>query len=424
MQSSSEPSPLTAGSGPATRRQPAAALVNLSAACWGACAFIPVGVMYLNLLLMIMALGFSADLRQRLAQVRASPHVLPILAMVVWTMFAAAWGPWSDDTGTRLYHVVRVALLLLLGLMLTGAEAWNAFRGFVAGAVVAALVVAVHHVVGLPSWAIWGGLLSSRNNFSSGNMITMATACAILLHLGMTLQHDSPTRWVARLAALGLAMTVALHAVSRNSQLLVVVLVVAVLAYRYRSPARLLATLALVAALVAGMWTLSPTTSSRFSELSQNLQNATQKADYSTSGGVRWRMYQEAVAGMTEQPIVGTGVGSWSPRWRVVWTAIEVGLPPDSKRPFAEINNPHNDFLLAGMETGVIGLVILLWLLASFVQQGWRSRAAAGGLLVVMAVSIFSTALVNAPFRDAALGMTLLWLLGAAAAANRAVTNA
>jgi hypothetical protein len=41
-----------------------------------------------------------------------------------------------------------------------------------------------------------------------------------------------------------------------------------------------------------------------------------------------------------------------------------------------------------------------------------------------MAVSLFVTCLVNAPLRDAALGMTLLWLLGVSVAAQRGAPHA
>ena len=57
---------------------------------------------------------------------------------------------------------------------------------------------------------------------------------------------------------------------------------------------------------------------------------------------------------------------------------------------FLEINNPHNGFLLAGMEPDVAGMLVLM---------------------------------VNAPFRDAALGVALLWLLGAGLAGHKVAHN-
>ena len=305
-----------------------------------------------------------------------------------------------------------------MGMALEPPEARAALAGFLVAAVLAALVVAVHHVWGLPAWAIWSSLLSSRNNFSSGNMITMATAAGVSLYLGLSARRAPADRWLALAAALALALTVAFHAVSRNSQLLLALLLLAAVVCRFRSWRMALAGALVVVALAAAMWQYSPTTRSRFLELAGNLQGATSGANYATSGGVRWRMYQEAVQGMLEHPVLGTGVGSWLPHWRSVWLGMDVDLAPATKLQFAEINNPHNDFLLAGMETGVPGLLLLAWVLARFIRLGWQQNSVPGGLTVLMGVSLFATCLVNAPLRDAALGMTLLWLLGAALAAQ------
>ena len=178
-------------------------------------------------------------------------------------------------------------------------------------------------------------------------------------------------------AAAVLSLTVAFHAVSRNSQLLLLLLLLtAAVVLRFRSWRPALGGATVVLALVAALWLLSPTTRTRFLELADNLRNATTGQNYATSGGVRWRMYQEAFQGMAEHPVLGTGVGSWLPHWRSVWMGLDVQMPPETRRQFAEINNPHNDFLLAGMETGVAGLLILAWLLLAFIRQGWRARIA------------------------------------------------
>ncbi len=399
-------------------------LVRLVAFSWGFAAFLPVGVMYLNMLLMLAALGFAPAILQRMGAVLRRPVVLPIALMFVWTLIAALAGDWVGDTPTRLFHVARVVLLLLMGLVLTASEARAALAGFLVAALAASAVVAAHHVWGLPPWEIWASLLRSRNNFSSGNMITMATAAGVFAHIGVS-GHLSPRgTWLAWLAALVLALTVALHAVSRNAQLLLVLLLLAAVLYRFRSMRSALGGVAVVLALVAALWQLSPTTRTRFAELADNLQSATNGQNYATSGGVRWRMYQEAFQGMVEHPVLGTGVGSWLPHWRSVWMDLDKQDSPEIRYLFAEINNPHNDFLLAGMESGVAGLLILAWLLLACIRQGWRTRSPSGGVTVVLGVSLFVTTLVNAPFRDAALGMTLLWLLGSSLATQEGAEHA
>ncbi|MBC7619857.1 MAG: O-antigen ligase family protein [Candidatus Saccharibacteria bacterium] len=405
----------TSGEGSWDIRENSVRIVALS---WGLCAFFPIGVMYLNLLLMLTALAIAPDWLARVLKLRRESVVLPIALMVAWTLLAGAVGDWFPDTATRLFHVVRVALVLCIGLMLTPSEARMALAGFMLAAVFAALLVCAHHIWGMPDWAIWNGLLSSRNSFSSGNMITLATACGVYFFLGILkgLQHED--RWPLLGAGLALAIVVALHAVSRNSQLLLVLLLMTAVVCRFRSLRAAVAGLAVVVALAGSMWQFSPGTQSRFHELLSNLRAAEVGSSYATSGGVRWRMYQEAAQGMAAHPVFGMGVGSWLPHWRTVWMELEKDGSPAVQRQFSEINNPHNDFLLAGMETGVPGMLILIWLMARFVRTGWRQYSAAGSITVVMGVSVFATAVVNAPFRDAAFGMTLLWLLAVSVAAH------
>ena len=374
--------------------------------------------MYLNLCLMLLALVLVPDVMLRIRKLRRQAVVLPIVLMVAWTLLAVAVGDWFPDTATRLFHVFRVALVLCIGLMLTPGEARLALAGFLLAAIFAALLVSAHHIWGMPDWAIWNGLLSSRNNFSSGNMITLATACGVYFFLGIRKDSRHEDRWPALGAGLALGIVVALHAVSRNSQLLLVLLLMTAVLCRFRSLRAAILGLTVVIALAGSMWQFSPQTQSRFHELVANLQAAAVGSSYATSGGVRWRMYQEAAQGMATHPVFGMGLGSWLPHWRTVWLDLEKNVPPGAKHPFSEINNPHDDFLLAGMETGVPGMLILIWLVARFIRTGWRQGSAAGNITVVMGVSVFTTALVNAPFRDAALGMTLLWLLAVSVAAH------
>jgi O-antigen ligase len=399
-------------------------VLRLAAFVWGYCAFFPVGVMYLNLALMLLALAFQPDLARRMTQLRRSVVFWPILLVLAWTIFAAVLGPWLPDTVTRLFHAARVALVLCMGLLLAPSEARAGLAGFLAGAAVAALVVAVHHVWGLPNWAIWSSLLASRNNFSSGNMITMATASGVCFFLGLGGRLGRSDGRLALALALALALTVAFHAVSRNSQLLLAVLLLGAVFCSFRSQRAVLVGVLAVLAVAASLWHFSKTIHTRFSELADDLQSAAMGVSYASSGGVRWRMYQEAVQGMLDHPLFGTGVGSWLPHWRSVWLGLAVDLPADIRLQFSEINNPHNDFLLAGMETGVLGLVLLAWLLVRFIRHGWLQHSAAGGTTAILGISLFATALVNAPFRDAALGMTLLWLLGVSMAAHRRAVHA
>ena len=378
---------------------------------WGACAFFPVGVAYAHLLLVLLLLAAAPDLRARAQRLGDIYPFWPVAAVLAWTLVAVAAGPWLEDTPTRLFHIVRVMVVLMVGMELSRAEARMGIAGFLVGAVCAALVVAIHHVWGLPEWSIWGSLLRSRNNLSSGNMIMMATAAGLFFYLGL---RDDPAwldRWTAWGAALALSMTVIAHALSRNAQALLPALGLVAVVVHFRAWRACAAGLAVTAVLAVAAWHLSPATRGRFDAVVTEAARVVSDGNYTTGVGERWRMASEAWQGMQNHPLLGTGVGSWLPRWREVAHETGGNLGPEALLRHIEINNPHNEYLLAGMEMGVPGLLILVWLLAALVSTGWRARSTAGGATVVLGASVALSALINAPLRDAALGMTLLWLL-------------
>ena len=247
-------------------------LISCIALSWGLCAYFPVGVTYLHLFMMLFALAFSPQARQRMRDLRRDDLLLPLVLLLAWTLLATAVGDWYPDTGTRLFHIFRVALVLCMALALNAAQARAAIRGLLLGSVAAAAIVAAHQVWGLPDWAIWRSLLASRNNFSSGNMITMAMASGLSFFLGIAADTTPRRRWLALATALVLAATVALHAVSRNAQLLLVLLLLTALVCRFRSLRAALGGLVSVLLLVVVVWQFSPTTQSRFAEMSSQLQ--------------------------------------------------------------------------------------------------------------------------------------------------------
>jgi O-antigen ligase len=74
------------------------------------------------------------------------------------------------------------------------------------------------------------------------------------------------------------------------------------------------------------------------------------------------------------------------------------------------LNNPHNDYLLFAMESGLPSALTLLFLLGLLAVRSWRARSLLGGIGWLFTMSLGITALFNAPFRDATLGMALTFI--------------
>ena len=403
MLTPAHPSALASHHAPATHMPaPQRAVAALTAAL-GLMTFLAVGLSYLALLLLMPALLLDRRHWQpRWQQLR--PWLWLLLLPLLWALLVLATQGWHEDSATRLFHLLRVTLLLALGLLLLPAERWFALYGLLAGALLACAVLWLHHISPLPDAALWRALVSgTTGNSTSQKFILLAAAAAAALWLA--LQPGLPRHWrvAALLAWLLFAATVATFGISRNAQLLLLLLPLAVFVLRWHTWRPLAGALAALLLGAALLWQFSPTVQPRFELAAQEVQNFFATGNSDGSASVRLRMYQHALEGMAAQPIFGTGLGSWLPSWRAAMATENPAM--------GEINNPHNDFLLTGMETGVPGLLLLLALLAALGWHSWRCRDALGGVAQLLLWTLIVTALLNAPFRDANLGLSLLWLL-------------
>ena len=71
-------------------------------------------------------------------------------------------------------------------------------------------------------------------------------------------------------------------------------------------------------------------------------------------------------------------------------------------------NNPHNDFLLWGMESGLPGLLLLVVFFVLLLLPAFKQKNVEGGLGWLFGSALLVTCTINAPFRDATLGMALI----------------
>ncbi len=103
-----------------------------------------------------------------------------------------------------------------------------------------------------------------------------------------------------------------------------------------------------------------------------------------------WRLnawYRSAQA-IQEEPLLGHGVGAWTP-------AVKRFQGNDAKRIFGEgnLSNPHQEYLLWGVELGVAGILLLFVLVVGVGKDALglptNTRRAAISVAVAMAVACF-----------------------------------
>ena len=360
----------------------------------GFATFLPVGSTYLALiaLLPLATVRFREGWRQinRL-------WIMALSLLLIWPLTSLVFSH-NDHFTDRYLHSIRLAICLTIALVLSKDEQRLLMRGFLWGSAAAIAVVVTHHLLRpLPDWAVWRQLLSVTGNGSSQKWIMLATVPISALLL--VLDHKTiRAQCVLMMLAIAAVVVVSAFSISRNAYLVAIASVFFAVIYRYRSSKAWLAGLALMVIFAVAGYISSETVQYRIVLASEELESFFTLGRFDSSIGVRAMMYWTALQTMQEHWFLGSGLGSW----QAIWQVVSVPFPSQ-----AGLNNPHNDFLLWGMETGVLGLLTLVFICFLALRTSWVHNNPIAAIGWLMTWSLVLTALVNAPFRDGALGMSM-----------------
>ena len=139
----------------------------------------------------------------------------------------------------------------------------------------------------------------------------------------------------------------------------------------------------------------------RGQQITQELLHEHADRPASTSTGYRMEFYRNTLTLIQKNPVFGTGTGSFP--------AVYAELVASSGSVASK--NPHNEFMLITVQTGVIGLAAFLWLL----WQQWRlapqlptpmERGLAQGLVLMMVM----ICMLNSALLDHTEGLLYAWL--------------
>jgi O-antigen ligase len=289
-------------------------------------------------LLLAVAAGFE---RQRFG----NPLTVPALLFLGWTLMSAIWSVHPAkalvDAGQRLEFTVA-GVALIAALPLDGRHTRRTLVGYVAGATTLAIATviigfAAHRFIGvyplgihknaagsLLSYGLLAALVLRLNTPRGGRKAWLAAGCLVIL-VGLVFT-GSRGAWVGTLVAL--ATITAL----RRPQLLwpvVSITLVAVALFLLILPPDVLA------------------------------ERAGFEERYSTAA-IRADTWQEGVRAISASPMLGVGAGNFVARI--------------DGRNFQ--SDPNNVFLLTWAETGLLGLVMLLWFLVACLRLAWRNARA------------------------------------------------
>lgn len=172
------------------------------------------------------------------------------------------------------------------------------------------------------------------------------------------------------------------------------------LALLWAVPARWrLATLFAPVLLVGLTAVMSPQFKLRLEQVvNESRQYRSSDSDPMTSSGQRLHFWNRSLQAIAQRPISGFGVGSWNHEY----TRLEAGTPSAAT---AKVRNPHQEYLLWGVQLGLPGIALLLGLMAAvgLDARGFAPairRATWSILTVFMVACLFNSSLFDALIGD------------------------
>ena len=326
---------------------------------------------------------------------------------------------WTEvDLEIALVALVKHAKLLeivLLVLMIRSArEARIGLTAFAAGQTFLLLSSWLLAAGVSIAWATATGRGSEYVVFSNylEQSIIFATTAAIFWHLR---SDQLWPRWLGGLLAGAALINVFVLLIGRTGYIVAVLMISLTAMWAMPKCLRLATLIAAPMLVLAGLYFGSTQVHDNVSRLLRETQSyAIQGKDESSSGWVEnssgWRLnaWHRSVKAIQESPWLGHGVGSWP----LIVKRLEGNT---ASITFADIRNPHQEYLLWGVELGVGGMLLVLSLMFCVVRDArqFKSSIARATLSVVAAMAVaclFNSALYDGligDFFSIALGLLL-----------------
>jgi O-antigen ligase len=323
-------------------------------------------------------------------------------ASLIWTM-----APLSDALHALEKHAKLLMIPILLSMIRSRREALLALACFGLGQLFL-LASTWLLVAGIPiPWAI------SRENVSEGSRAVFSSyldqsimtgiAAGIVWHLRDQIPGRHP-----RAIAIGI-ITIALACVffvfpGRTGHAVAIALVS--LAIMWELPRRYrLAALAIPVVLLFALVATSSKVRERLNAVSVEVQAYSQTGDTSTSSGTRLNLWQRSAQAFSEEPWIGSGVGSWEKQYN----RLQKKFVPSHQ----DIRgNPHQEYLLWAVELGILGLALLLGILVSIYRDSLAMLSADQRALQSSLLGLVVACLFNCSLYDALIGDYLCVVIG------------
>lgn len=351
-------------------------------------------------LVYLIASHIEKRIDTRLQELWSAPTVLLILLFFSLSML---WSTSEQEVAWLAFvkHARILEILLLVSLIRSAREARVAMAAFALG----------QCLLLLSSWLLVAGVpipwktahmihpLQGRyvvfSTYLDQSIIFSATA-GVLWHLRSN--HIWP-RWTGGLFAAAALINVLFLLEGRTGY--AVAVAVLSLAVMWQMPKRLqLATLVVTPIVVlAAIYLGSSQVQSRISQIIQESQTHANQAASVSSSGWRLNSWHRSLQAMQAEPWLGYGVGSWTMTVKKIEGKAAAQVFGEGKA-----GNPHQEYLLWGVELGIGGTLLLLAFMGSLVRDALRFERSIAQATMSVVAAMAVACMFNSSLYDALIG--------------------
>jgi O-antigen ligase len=229
--------------------------------------------------------------------------------------------------------------------------------------------------------------------------LIFAAAAAVFWHLRPSWTNTQWLKQAAGLTAIAAVINIVFFQEGKTGY--VAALTVVTLAIMWQIPKRWRLAVLVIAPLTLGLLAYAGSSKfqSRVTQILNESQSYNTQGDNTSSSGFRLHAWRRSLEAIAEQPLTGHGVGSWT-------LSVKRIEGPDAQKVFGDglTSNPHQEFLLWGVELGIGGTLLLLLLIGSLVRDAMTFQAPVMRATISVVAVMVVACLFNSSLYDALIG--------------------
>lgn len=356
----------------------------------------------------LIAAQFQNARPSNLRTLMAPPVLLLIVLVFALSLF---WTEVDSDYAFKTFikHAKLLGVALLVFMIRSEREARTAVAVFVAAQIfvlinswLLAADIAIPWVLNSQSTAATKYVVFAESYLDQS--IMLACTAAIVWHLSF---DGHWPRWAAGLVAVGALLNIFVLLPGRTGYVLALLLTALAVLWGLNNRSKIVVLILAPLLLAFGVYFSSGQLHDRVFAVVQETQSYSEKIETKTSSGWRLNAWQKSIQAIIEKPLSGYGVGSWSPAVKRLQgaTATEVFGSGNS-------SNPHQEYLLWGVEVGIGGAILLLAFLFAVCWDARQFPAGTRRATVSIVVAIAVACCFNSSLFDDLMGDFLYVSLG------------